>query len=169
MKSKMIFGLMKMACFLFETETTTELFNSFAMFYYINCRLPYTDRHLFVPEEEIPLGIQGGKLSLKELFPKNFRTKSNGLVSAPFLAVLLLFFAGAESLVRNFLTELYRNFTVEVLLPDNNSVLEFQAFTDLCAKINVRLANSIFAYHERQRLDMKKQAEDIRKNYDFFL
>ena len=82
-----------------DTKSTTELFNSFAMFYYINGRLPYIDGHLFVREGEIPSGIQGGKLSLKELFPKNFRRKSNNLVSAPFLAALLLFFAGKESLV----------------------------------------------------------------------
>ena len=56
---------------------------------------------------------------------------------------------------------------VEVLSSDNNSVLEFQALTDLCAEINVRLANSIFANHERAKLDMKKQAEDISKKYDF--
>ena len=52
---------------------------------------------------------------------------------------------------------------------DNNSVHEFHALADLCVKINVRLANSIFANHERQSLDMKKQAEDISKKYDFFL
>ena len=145
-----------------DTESTTELFDSFAMFYYINGRLPYTDGHLFVPDGEIPSGIQGEKLSLKEPFAKFFRTKSNGLVSAPFLAALLLFFAGKESLVKNFRTELYRNLTVEVLLSDNDSLLEFQALTDLCAEINVRLANSIFANHERAKLDMKKQL--IKKN-----
>ena len=68
---------------------------------------------LFVPDGEIPPGIQGKKSSLKKLFPKIFQTKSNGLVSAPFLAALLLFFAGKVNLVKNFLTELYRNLTVE--------------------------------------------------------
>ena len=145
-----------------DTESTAELFDSFAMFYYINGRLPYTDGHLFVPDGEIPSGIQGEKLSLKEPFAKFFWTKSNGLVSAPFLAALLLFLAGKESLVKNFLTELYRNLTVEVLLSDNDSLLEFQALTDLFAEINVLLANSIFANHERAKLDMKKQL--IKKN-----
>ena len=37
----------------------------------------------------------------------------------------------------------------------------------MCAEINVRLANSIFANHERASLDMEKQAEDISKKYDF--
>ena len=138
------------------------------MFCYINGRLPYIDGHLFIPDGKTPPVIQGGKLSLKELFAKLFRTKSNDLVSAPFLAALWLFFAGKESLVKNFLTELYRNLTVEVLSSDNDSVFEFQALTDLCAEINVRLANSIFASHERARLDVKKQDEDISKKYDFF-
>lgn len=44
-----------------DSESATELFDSFAMFYYINGRLPYTDGHLFVPNREIPLGIQGEK------------------------------------------------------------------------------------------------------------
>ena len=44
-----------------DTGSATELFNLFAMFYYINGRLPYTDGHLFVPNREIPLGIQGEK------------------------------------------------------------------------------------------------------------
>ena len=71
-----------------DTESATESFDSFAMFYYVNGRLPYNDGHLFVPDREISLGIKGEELSLKELFAKIFRTKSNGLVSAPFLATI---------------------------------------------------------------------------------
>ena len=56
---------------------------------------------------------------------------------------------------------------VEVLSSDNDWVFEFQAFTNLSAEINVRLANSIFANHERGRLDLKKQDEDISKKHDF--
>ena len=92
-----------------DTQSTVELFNSFAMFYFINGRLPYTDDHLFVPDGETPTGIIGEKLSLKELFAKFFWTKSNGLVSSLFLAALQLFFAGKETLAKNFLTELYKN------------------------------------------------------------
>ena len=93
------------------------------MFYYINGRLPYTDGHLFVPDGEILAGIFGEKLSLKKLFAKFFRTGSNGLVSSPFLAALLLFFARKETLAKIFLTELYKNFTVEVLSSDNSENL----------------------------------------------
>ena len=75
------------------TESATEMFDSFAMFYYINGRLPYTTGHFFVPECEMPASIEGEKLNLKDLFAKFSRTKSNGLVSAPFLGALLLFFA----------------------------------------------------------------------------
>ena len=62
---------------------------------------------------------------------------------------------------------MYKNLTVEVLSSDNDSTLEFNALRDL-AEIGVRLANSIFANHERARLDMKKQEEEISKKYDFF-
>ena len=57
---------------------------------------------------------------------------------------------------------------MEVLPSDNNAGLHFQALRDMCAEINVRIANSIFANHERARLDMKKQAEDISKKYGYF-
>ena len=77
-----------------DTENATELFSLFAVFYYLNGRLPYTDGHLLVPDGEISLGIQGEKLSLKELFAKFFHTKPCSLVSAAFLAAILLFFCG---------------------------------------------------------------------------
>ena len=76
-----------------QIESATELFDSFAMFYYINGRLPCMDGYLFVPDGESPAGIIGDKRSLKELFATFFRTGSNGLVSSPFLAALLLLFA----------------------------------------------------------------------------
>ena len=77
-----------------DTENATELFSLFAVFYYLNGRLPYTDGHLLVPDGEISPGIQGEKLSLKELFAKFFHTKPCSLVSAAFLAAILLFFCG---------------------------------------------------------------------------
>ena len=97
-----------------QTESAVELFDSFAMFYFINGRLPYRGGHLFVPDGETPAGIIGEKLSLKEFFAKFFRTGSNGLVSPPFLAVLLLLFAGKETLAKIFFKELYTNLTVKV-------------------------------------------------------
>ena len=42
-----------------DSQSTTELFHSFAMFYYINGRLPYTTGHLFVPDREIPQASRG--------------------------------------------------------------------------------------------------------------
>ena len=152
-----------------DTQYMVELFDFFAMFYYINGRFPYTDDHLFVPDGETPPGIIGEKLSLKELFVKFFRSKSNGLASSPFLAAFLPFFAGKETLVKNFLTEFYRNLTVEVLSSDNDSILEFSALTNLSGEIGVRLGNAIFANHERARLEMKIQEEEISKKYDFLM
>ena len=104
----------------------------------------------------MPASIQGEKLNLKELFAKFFHSKSNGLVPAPFLGALLLFLMGNETLAKHFLRELCRNLTVEVLSSDNDAGLEFQAPIDLCEEINVRVANFIFANHERANLDMKK-------------
>ena len=102
-----------------QMESATELFDSFAIFYYINGRLPYTYGHLFVPDGETPARIIGEKSSLKELFANFFRIGSNELALSTFLAALLLFYAGKKSLAKNFLTELYKNLTVEVLSSDN--------------------------------------------------
>ena len=66
------------------------------------------------------------------------------MVLSLFLAALLLVFVGKETIAKNFLTELYKNLTVEVLSSENNSTLEFTALTDLCAEISVRLSNAIF-------------------------
>ena len=151
-----------------QVESATELFDSFAMFHYINDRVPNTDEHRFVPDGETRAGIIGEKLSLKEPFAKFFRTGSNTLVSSSFLAALLLYFARKETIAKIFLTELYKNLTVEVLSSDNSENSHFVAITELCAELSVRLGNFIFANHQRARLDMKRQTEEISKKYDFF-
>ena len=69
-------------------------------------------------------------------------------------------------LAKNFLMELYENLTVEVLSSDNSENLQFDALTDFCVEIGVRLENFMFANHERARLNIKKQTEKIRKKYD---
>ena len=144
------------------------MFDSLAMFHYINGRLPYTTGHLFLPDREIPPGIEGGKLNLKEVFAKFFRTNLTSLVSAYFFGALLLLFAGKEPIIKDFLTVMCRNLTVEVLFTDNDSMLRFEALTDFCTEINVRLPNFIFANQEKECLDMKTQAEEVIKEYDFF-
>ena len=151
-----------------DAQSAVELFDSFDMFCYINGRLTYTDGNLFVPDGDAPFGIIGEKLNSKELFAKFFSTKSNAAVSSPFTAALLLFFMGKETIAKNFLTEMYKNLTVEVLSSENNSTLEFSALTDLWVEIGLKLLNVIFANHERIRLDMGKQEEEISKKYDFF-
>ena len=63
---------------------------------------------------------------------------------------------------------MYKHLTIGVLSSENSENLQFDALTDLCAQLGVRLGNSIFANYERARLDMKKQTEEISKKYDFF-
>ena len=55
-----------------------------------------------------------------------------------------------------------------MLSSDNNSIFEFSALTDISAEVGVRLGNPIFANHERARLKMKKQEDQISQKYDFF-
>ena len=86
-----------------DTESATELFNYFTMFYYLNSRFPFTDIHLFVPDGDAPPGIIGDKLKLKELFANFFMTGSRGLVSSPFIAAILLFFCWKRKIGKRFL------------------------------------------------------------------
>ena len=72
-------------------------------------------------------------------------------------------------LAKDFSTELYYNSSVKIISKDNNEVLKFDALTDLCTEVGVRLGNAVFANHERVRLDMKKQTEEISKKYDFLI
>ena len=68
------------------------------LFYYLNCRLPLTNGHLFVPSGEKSEGIEGEKLNLK-VFYENFRgTKSSGLASSPFLSALGIFLGFKEDI-----------------------------------------------------------------------
>ena len=65
MKLEMILGRMEMDLpSVRQTKSAVELFDSFAMFSYINGRLPNTDKHLFVPDGETAAGIIGEKLTL---------------------------------------------------------------------------------------------------------
>ena len=75
-----------------QTKSATKLFDYFVMRNYINGRIPYTDRHLFVSDGKALPRTIGEKLSLRELFAKIFSTGSNSLVWSPFLAAHLLFF-----------------------------------------------------------------------------
>ena len=68
----------------------------------------------------------------------------------------MLFFAGKETLAKTFLMELYKKLTIEVLFSDNSENLQFDALTDLCTELGVSQENSVFANHERERLDIKK-------------
>ena len=62
-------------------------------------------------------------------------------------------------LAKSFVTELYKNLTMEVLSSDNSEILQFDALPDLCIRIGARLENSNFANHETARPGMEKSAE----------
>ena len=85
------------------------IFDSFAMFYYVNGRTPTQTVIFLCLMEKLHLEILARSWSSKNFSPSFFQSKSNGLVLSPFLAALLLFFEGKETSVKNFLIELYRN------------------------------------------------------------
>ena len=140
MKLKVVLEQMETAYFLFAKQKVEPNYLILLQCFTISTA-GRTDGHLFAPDGETPLGIIGEKLSLKELLAKPFRTVSNGLVSSLFIAALLLFFSGKEKPGKNFLMELYKNLTVEVLSYDNSENLQFDVLTGLCVQIGVRLEN----------------------------
>ena len=147
---------MEMVCYLFAKQKAQPIYLILLRCFTISTAgFPIqTDIFLFLMVKLFPELL--GKNSLKQLFAKKFRTASNGLFSSPFLAALLPFFTRKETIAKRFLTKLHKNLAVEVLSSDNSENLLFDALTDLCVEISVRLETSIFANHERARLDMKK-------------
>ena len=55
-----------------------------------------------------------------------------------------------------------------MLFSRDSSNLRFQALTDLCAEINIRLNNVIFANNSRKKREKIKQEVKIKQDYNFF-
>ena len=85
---------------------------------------------------------------LPELQEKNYASRSSlqkylgrvqtVLFHLHFFLPSCCFFAKKETLAKHFLTELYKNLTVEALSSDNSENLQFDALKDLCVEIGVR-------------------------------
>ena len=90
-----------------DIENSLELLNIFQTFYYTTGRLPLANGRLIVPDGDVPEGDD--RVNIKCLYDI-FRRPYHGLVSLPFLGVIHYYFDATDQLlIKNALTELYRN------------------------------------------------------------
>ena len=107
--------------------------NIFQTFYHTTGRLPLTNGLLIVPGSDAPEGED--RVNMKSLYDMFRHTYSHGLVSLPFLGAIHNYFdATDQRLIKNALTELYRNLLYITLSGARN--FEFENVFDLTARIS---------------------------------
>ena len=116
-----------------DIENSLELMNIFQTFDHTTGRLPLTNGLLIVPGGDAPEGED--RVNMKSLYDMFRHTCSHGLVSLPFLGAIHNYFdATDQRLIKNALTELYRNLLYITLSGARN--FEFENVFDLTARIS---------------------------------
>ena len=93
-------------------------------------------------------------------------TKSHGLVSIQFLSALNLFFGGDVQLLKDTITELYKNLSLRTLSSEQQ--VEFDKIFDLTAHINFKMKHSILANIDDQDKAIKTNNGNVKDTYEFF-
>ena len=111
------------------------MLNLFQDFYRSTGRLPAFNGLLVVPDGDT--SENSSKVNMKSLYDLFKNTKSHGLVSLPFLGLLLHFFESEKDfyLIKNTTTELYKNLFYITLSSARN--LEFEAVSDFIAQLSL--------------------------------
>ena len=114
-----------------ELNDSIRMLNTFQDFYTSTGRLPGTNNLIIVPDGDTT--GNSSKVNMKNLYDLFKNTKSHGLVSLPFLGLLLHFFESEKDLylIKNATTELYKNLSYMTLSGARN--LEFEAVSDFIA------------------------------------
>ena len=118
-----------------EINDSIRMLNLFQDFYTSTGRLPAFNGLLVVPDGDT--SENSNKVNMKNLYDLFKNTKSHGLVSLPFLGLLLHFFESEKDLylIKNATTELYKNLSYMTLSGARN--LEFEAVSDFIARLSV--------------------------------
>ena len=117
-----------------EINDSIRMLNLFQDFYTSTGRLPAFNGLLVVPDGDT--SENSNKVNMKNLYDLFKNTKSHGLVSLPFLGLLLHFFESEKDLylIKNATTELYKNLSYMTLSGARN--LEFEAVSDFIARLS---------------------------------
>ena len=114
-------------------ENSSELLNVFQTFYHTTGRLPLSNELLIVPDGDAP--AEEDRANMKSLYDMFRHKYLHGLVSLPFLGAIHYYFdATDQRLIKNALTELYRNLSYITLSGDRD--FEFNNVSDLIARIS---------------------------------
>ena len=117
-----------------DIENSLELLNIFQTFYHTAGRLPLSNGLLIVPDGDVPVGED--RVNMKSLYDMFRHTYySHGLVSLRFSgAIHYDFDATDQRLIKNAITELYRNLSYIALSGARD--FEFNNISDLIARIS---------------------------------
>ena len=117
-----------------EVKDSMRMLNLFQDFYTATRGLSTFNGLLVVPEGDAQPG--GNKINMKQLYDLFKNTGSHGLVSPPFLGLLLHFFESSQDLkfTKNATTELYKNLSYMSLSGARN--FEFDAVSDFIAHLS---------------------------------
>ena len=117
-----------------EVKDSMRMLNLFQDFYTATGRLPTFNGLLVVPDGDAQPGEN--KINMKQLYELFKNTGSHGLVSLPFLGLLLHFFESSQDLkfTKNATTELYKNLSYMSLSGARN--FEFDAVSDFIAHLS---------------------------------
>ena len=113
-----------------DVRDSTKFLNIFQDIYTATGRSPTFNGLLVVPDGEV---APDEKLNMKQLYDLFKNTNSHGLVSLPFLGLLLHLFEGSNmKFIRDATTELYKNISYDSL----SGAKDFNAVSDLIVHLS---------------------------------
>ena len=117
-----------------EIQDSMRMLNLFQDFYTATGRLPTFNGLLVVPDGDAKPGEN--KVNTKQLYDLFKNTGSHGLVSQPFLGLLIHFFESSQDLkfIKGATTELYKNLSYMSL--SGARKFEFDAVSDFIAHLS---------------------------------
>ena len=133
-----------------EVKDSMRMLSLFQDFYTATRRLPTFNGLLVVPDGDAPLGKN--KINMKQLYDLFKNTGSYGLVSLPFLGLLLHFFDRSQYLkfIKDAYTELYKNLSYKSFSGARN--FEFGAVSEFLAHLSLIIkGNTVENIKERQK------------------
>ena len=142
-----------------EVKDLMRMLNLFQDFYTATGRLPTFNGLLVVPDGDAKPGEN--KVNMKQLYDLFKNTGSRGLVSLPFLALLLHIFESSQDLkfIKDATTELYKNLSYMSLGGAIN--FESDAVSDFIAHLSFIIKGNTIKNNEKRQLENDLLAKKI--------
>ena len=139
-------------------EDSMRLMNIFQEFYVATGRLPTFNKLLVVPDGD---ALPNEKINIKHIYDLFKNTASNGLVSMPFLGLLLYYLHNKHKLrlLKQATSELYRNLSYAML--SGERPLEFEAISHFIGELSFSIKSFTVQNNRQKEIEMKKIAKTI--------